>query len=316
MPSILIVGQKDSLLAFQIAQHLSSDLVSFWSQQFADAEISTTITEPQKIAHANILLVYQLHQAGNKCINDQVMELFVCVDQLKQLGAHNIKVLLPYLAYARQNEGLGTYKGAAFMIGRCLRTLGADIVYTCDIHAIDTSDLYPLTLHNLSLERFWAEVITKNIIADNDSSNFCIASPDQGGQERAQKIATLLGLSTAFIHKSRPTSDTAVCHEVIGNVHGKQVILVDDIIDTARTASSACNLLLEHGAEKVHGCFTHAILAKDAAQRLMTSKFNKIFITDTILSPKVSDGQRIQIVSLQEYLPLAIRDLVLQTSIF
>ena len=323
MPSLLVIGHKDSPLVHHIAAELNADAVTFTASQFADAEASLTLVHPEKISQAQIILVYQFVRrdvrqdlcAGS--INDQLIGLFECIDQLKILGAHSIKVLLPYLPYARHNQSVyKQYDGAAFMVGRCLRALGLDSIYACDLHAISMCPNYPLPLHNLSLEVFWNNVILQKIIQQHSMYDFCIVSPDEGGRDRAEKIASLLALPTAFIRKTRVAADMAESYELVGDVHGKQVVLIDDIVDTARTAISACDLLLEQGATYVYGCFTHAVLAADALDRLDVSRFTKIFVTDTVIGCSQKQAHKIQVVSVNNFLAERIRDLVGQTSIF
>lgn len=324
MSSVLVVGQDQTLLARHIAKKLNADIILCSTTQFADSETFLSLANPEKIAQARIVLVYQFFQSGS--INDQLIGLFECVDQLKKLGSHSITALLPYLPYARQDQGV--YKncdGAAFMVGRCLRALGVQSIHACDVHAVSICPDYPLPLHNLSLENFWHTVILKKILQsyfaqvatkDRPLQDFCIVSPDEGGRERAEKIASLLVVSTAFVRKTRVAPDLAVSYELVGDVRGKRVILIDDIIDTGHTALGACDLLLAQGAVRVYGCFTHAVLAAGAQDRLAASRFAKIFVTDTVVGSEQGHGGTIEVVSINDHLAERLCDLMLQTSIF
>lgn len=315
MSSVLVVGQDQTLLARHIAKTLKTDTVVCWTTQFADSETFLTLASPEKIPQTRIVLVYQFFQTGS--INDQLIGLFECIDQLKKLGAHSITALIPYLPYARQDQNAcKKYDGAAFMVGRCLRALGVQSVHACDVHAVSMCPNYPLPLHNLSLESFWHTMIIKKILQPLLLQHFCIVSPDEGGRERAEKIASLLGVSAAFARKTRVAPDVAVSYDLVGDVQGKQVVLIDDIIDTGHTAVSACDLLLEKGAVGVYGCFTHAVLAAGAFDRLKASRFTKIFVTDTVIGNGQGHGDMIEVVSINDHLAERVCDLMLQTSIF
>lgn len=324
MSPVLVVGQDHLPLTRRIATELNAQVVTFTAIQFADAEAFVSLASPEKISQAQIVVVYQFSPRSSKesgtyvgSINDQLMGLFECIDQLKILGARSIKVILPYLPYARHDHSsCKKYDGAAFMVGRCLRALGAQSMYASDVHAVSMCPDYPLPLHNLSLEAFWNNVILQKIIKQRSMYDFCIVSPDEGGRDRANKIASLLGLESAFMRKMRTTVDVAVSYELVGDVGGKQVILIDDIVDTARTAISACDLLLNQGATNVYGCFTHAVLASGAMDRLMASQFTKIFVTDTVIGNGQKPDDKVEVVSVNDFFAESMRDLVGQTSIF
>jgi ribose-phosphate pyrophosphokinase len=318
----IIIGLPESLLGREIATRCNGIFVPVRLSRFADSEVVSTLDNPEKISGSDVAVVFQFFHGsaamwagvyGN--INDQLMGLFAILDLLNTLKAKTLTVILPYFAYARQDESsCKKYPGAVFMIGRCLRALGVKQVIVCDVHAPDIAKTFPLPLTNITMEPFWATVIKEKFMRGVGANQFCIASPDEGGRLRAELVAAQLGISSVFVKKERVAPDNAVGYELVGAVQGKNVIIVDDIIDTAHTALSACALLLQHGAVAVYGCFAHAVLSVGALERLQQSRLQKVFVVDTIVGVEL--GPQMNVVSINDYFSRAVADLLAQQNIF
>ncbi len=301
---MVVVGHQWSKLAPALAKHHQIAFVPFSIIQFADKEISIIIQEREKIDRQDIALVYQIsHPEPANSINDQLVGLFYIVNHLKILGAQSIKVLLPYLPYGRQDLTPDKKSpGAVYMIGQSLKSLGVTAVFACDLHAPLIIKDFTIPLYNIALDHFWADTISRNIIKHGNPKDFCIVSPDKGGHERVQHVASLLGISSAFIRKNRIGIDIIQAQELIGNVSNKKIILLDDIIDTASTAISASNLILQQGAVSIFGCFTHAVLSAGSLERLAQSSFEQVFVTDTINRNQINVLSKLQILSIETYI--------------
>jgi len=288
MSTLVVIGQKNSSLARSVAQHYDTDIIVFELGQFADEEVFFSLADQYVFASAHILLIYQFcwkNKKQDQCfgtINDQISGLLEVIDCIKSLGAHKVSVVFTYLPYSRQDKSnYLQYKGGVYTLGKCLSAVGVNQVLSCDLHNPAIVKSFPVTLVNISLANFWSKTIQENILSGNDN-DFCIATPDLGGADRAQKVADSLGLSLVVINKKRIDIDQACAQSVGGNVSGKHVIIIDDIIDTGRTAASAAQLLMSNGAIKVYGCFSHGIFSLGAQELLKKSGIEKVFITDTL----------------------------------
>ena len=308
---MVVVGQGWSQLVREIAHTCKAALVPITVAQFADTETCVSLQDSEKIENASVLLAYQMTRFAYNSnmveslgsFNDQLVGVLATIDLVRLMKAHSIVVLLPYLPYARQDESVcKRYQGAVFMLGRCLKALGVQMLATCDLHAPDIVDTYPVKIHHFSTEDFWKPVVLEHIIKDGDIRSFCIVSPDKGGEARAHTLATLLKTSHGYMRKVRLDTDIAKSLDLVGDVKGKQVILLDDIIDTGRTATSACDLLLKSGARAVHGCFTHGVFSRGSVHRLAESNFESIFVTDSIVGTELEYPSKVQVISLNGFL--------------
>ncbi len=300
MSSVLVVGQERSTLVHHLVQRLDASMLVFSIDRFADAEMLVTFSSPEPIDHDIVLVVFQfvfgaMPEAKKLSVNDQILGLLQMLDALRTRGARAIRLVLPYLPYARQER-------AVFMLGRCLKALGVQEIVVCDMHDAMICPMFPIPLHNFSTAALWTDLIQKNIIKDA-GGNVCVGSPDQGGRARAQALAALLAVPCVYAKKNRVAPDKAVAYELIGDVRGKTVFLVDDIIDTGNTAASACAMLKDEGALRIYGFFTHAVFSNDQQLQRIQGCFEKIFVTDSVFNTLVErPASMIQKISLNPFL--------------
>jgi ribose-phosphate pyrophosphokinase len=316
MNHITIVETRVSDLANQLAKEWQAEIIKCNLENFADSESAITIEPATSLQGQTVFFIHHFSsqtsssEIFNISVNNQILDFLLTVGQLKQLKPSKIIALLPYLPYARQEKSLdGKFIGPFEVFTRLLKQAGVDAILTCDLHSISATSLSALPLRNLNLAPFWADVLSKYILTRNKKESVCIVSPDLGGRNRAQAVASKLGLDLAVIQKHRVSADHAIALELDGNVKNKIAIIVDDIVDTARTSTSACNLLLESGAKKVLGCFSHTVLSAGAQERLKTSKFESIFVTNTISYDMAQLHEKFKVVTLDGYLKDRIQEL-------
>jgi len=313
----VVEAERSSDLGRLIASQLNTSLIKIKMNNFADSESSIVFDQSEDFKNSDVLFVHKFFSvvySGNidhHFINSQIYEMILALDFVKSNGAKRIIALIPYLPYVRQDKRQSdNYSGPFALFTKLLKEVGVDFILACDLHSLAAFSISAVTLENISLAGFWESVITKYVISREKKDNLCIVSPDQGGLERARMIASALGIDLAFVKKSRVATDYAVAREIDGNVKGKVVLLVDDIIDTARTATGACDLLLEAGATKVLGFFSHAVLSTGSQERLVQGRFESIFIADTISYGSAGLHEKFKLLTVNEFLCGRVRVLI------
>lgn len=306
--NICVVGRQDTELAQHVARSLQVPFYPFTHDYFADTESILRITDARFIADRVVLLVYQFipssPEAGGDrytCINHQFLDLLFLVGQLKLYRAERIVLVVPYIPYSRQEkkteDGMASPFERALML---LRNSGVDDIIACDLHAVGK---FNQSLHQVLLTDLWTTFLQSHLsMYKHNPESLCIASPDQGGVARANAVARHLGAGIAFVRKERPEKDFVIMHDVIGDVQGKVVVLLDDILDTGRTAIQACQMMREQGAVRVIGCFSHGVLSSGSLARLRESCFDEIFLTDTLIFDQKSLPSHVHVVSIVSYL--------------
>lgn len=286
-----IVSVGRSCLASDIADKFKKTVLSLELTHFADTESHIKLSNDiiNIIKDKSIFLVYQFEFASDKFINDQLFSSILLVNLLKKVGVEKIVLCLPYLPYSRSDKSdYGNFIGDIDLVCNILKLAGVESLISCDLHAPKIKDLVDLDILEVDMTDFWTDLLKEEGFS-NISKDICLVSPDKGAMERNRKVAVELAADFAFIEKVRVKADLPMMFSLHGNVKGKTVIILDDIIDTARTSVSACDLLLKHGAKKVIGCFTHAVLSDGAVDRIEQSKFEKVFVTDSV-ALNVSSG--------------------------
>lgn len=283
----VITGNANSKLAEKIARKLGTELTDCEVSHFSDGEINVNIKETVRGVDVYII------QSTCTPVNDSIMELLILIDAVKRASAGRINAVVPYYGYARQDRKTRAREPiTAKLIANLLTTAGADRVITMDLHAGQIQGYFDIPVDHLT-----AIPILANYFKDIICENTVVVSPDLGGVTRARTFANLLDLPIAIIEKRRPKPNEAKVMNIIGEIEGKNIILVDDIADTAGTLTQAATVLKEYGAKKVYACATHGVLSGPALDRIHSSELEKFVITDTIPLPEECRGDKIDIVS-------------------
>ncbi len=271
-------GNASVALAKEISTCLGLALGKSEVKKFSDGEINVSISE--SIRGSDVFVV----QSISDNINDNIMELLIMIDAFKRASAGRITAVMPYFSYGRQDRKAKSRDPiSAKLLADLLTVAGADRVLTMDLHAPQIQGFFNIPVDHLLgapiLAVYFSEKF-KNIAKED----IVIVSPDLGSVSRARKFAEIFGSpSLAIIDKRRPRPNVCEVMNIIGDVKGKKVILVDDMIDTAGTLCNAANALVEvGGAEQVYACASHAVLSGDAVSRIDNSKISELVILNTI----------------------------------
>lgn len=267
-------------LAAAIAKNLGLNIGQSEVTHFSDGEISVKIDET--IRGADVFII----QSTSQPVNDNLMELLIMIDAMKRASAGRITAVMPYYGYARQDRKARARDPiSAKLVANLITTAGADRVLTMDLHCAQIQGFFDIPLDHLVglplLTNYYREKY------GDDLNNFVAVSPDLGSVGRTRAFATKLEIPIAIIDKRRPKANVSEIMNIIGNVEGKKVILVDDMIDTAGTIANAANALKERGAIEVDACCTHAVLSGPAIERIENSAISELLVLNTIsLSPE------------------------------
>lgn len=284
-PLKVFTGTATSYLTEQICQHLNIDMGKSSCPRFSDGEFEPCYEET--IRGSYVFIVQSTFPSA-----DNLWELLLMIDAAKRASAYKVIAVIPYLGYARQDRkdkprvSIGA-KVAADMLSKA----GIDRLIAVDLHADQIQGFFDVPVDHL-----YASSLFVPYIKDMNLPNVVIASPDVGGTKRANTYAKLLETDLVICHKSRSKANVVGNMTVIGDVQGKDVILVDDIIDTAGTITKAADLLMEKGATSVRAFATHPILSGPAYERIEKSGLTEVYFTNTI--PLKRESEKIKIISL------------------
>ncbi|WP_088109597.1 ribose-phosphate diphosphokinase [Tyzzerella sp. An114] len=277
-------------LAKSIAKSLGLSLGDAEVSQFSDGEISMKINET--IRGADVYII----QSTSYPVNDNLMELLIMIDAMKRASAGRITAVIPYYGYARQDRKTRARDPiSAKLVANLLTSAGANRVLTMDLHCAQIQGFFDIPVDNLVglplLTNYYSQKYGE------DLSEFVAVSPDLGSVGRTRGFATKLDIPLAIIDKRRPKANVSEIMNIIGNVEGKRVIIVDDMIDTAGTITNAANALKERGAIEVDACCTHPVLSGPAIERIEKSAIDELLILDTIELPEEKKIAKIKQVS-------------------
>jgi ribose-phosphate pyrophosphokinase len=273
----ILTGNAKPELARKICDHLSLPLGQALVTTFSDGEIRVEISE--NVRGRDIFLI----QSTCPPANHNLMELLIMIDAVKRASARRITAVIPYFGYARQDRKVAPRVPiTAKLVADLLSTAGAQRVLTMDLHVGQIQGFFDIPVDNL-----YASPVMIPYIRENFKDDLAIVSPDAGGVPRARAYAKRLEASLGLIDKRRDAPGKAKSMHLIGEVLGKETVILDDIIDTGGTLTQAAEVILQRGARNVNACCTHAVLSGPAVQRVMDSPLNRLVVTDTIpLSPE------------------------------
>ena len=227
---------------------------------------------------------------------DNLMELLLAIDAAKRASADEVVAVMPYFGWARQDrKDRPRVAIGAKLVANLLRAAGADRVMTCDLHAGQIQGFFDITVDHV-----YASKVFIPYIRDRKFKNLAIAAPDMGGAKRANVYARELMCPVIICHKTRERANVVGSITAIGEIEGKDIIIVDDMIDTAGTLCKAAEVLMQRGASSVRACATHGLLSGGAVERIHDSALQEVFITDTVPHPELADDPKIRIVTMTE----------------
>ncbi|MFL2888112.1 MAG: phosphoribosylpyrophosphate synthetase [Pelagibacterales bacterium MED-G40] len=303
----ILSGTSNNKLSKDISKKLKSKLVNTNIKRFADGEIYIEINE--NIRGNSVFVI----QSTSTPVNDNLMELLLCLDALKRSSAKNITAVIPYFGYARQDRKVAPRTSiSAKVVSNLISMAGADRVVTVDLHAGQIQGFFDIPVDNLFTTPLFARFIKKSF---KNKKLICV-SPDVGGVQRTRGLATKLKTDLAIIDKRRPKPGKSQVMNLIGDVRGKSCLIVDDIIDSGGTIVNAAEVLKKRGATEIYVFITHGVLSGDATRKIQNSKIKKLFITDTIdNSNKIKNNNKIEVLSISSLMAEAIKRISNSTSV-
>jgi ribose-phosphate pyrophosphokinase len=285
----IFAGNSNRLLAESVCEYLNLSIGRASVRRFADQEIFVEIQE--NVRGQDIFVI----QSTSYPANDHLMELLIMIDAFRRSSARRITAVLPYFGYARQDRrASGRTPISAKLVANLITHAGADRVLTLDLHAGQIQGFFDIPTDNL----FAVPILSRDIKEHYDLSNVVVVSPDVGGVVRARALAKRLDAMLAIVDKRRERPGESEVMNIIGEVAGRDCILIDDIVDSGGTLCNAAEALLTHGATSVTAYITHGVLSGGAVARVTASKLKELVITDSIQpSPAVQGAHNIRVIS-------------------
>nr|WP_269768723.1 ribose-phosphate pyrophosphokinase [Vitreoscilla filiformis] len=271
--TVLFTGNANPVLAQEIAAHLGAELGKASIGRFSDGEVTVEIQ--QNVRERDVFLV----QSTCAPTNENLMELLIMTDALKRASASRITAVIPYFGYARQDRRPRSTRVpiSAKVVANLLETVGVERVLTMDLHADQIQGFFDIPVDNI-----YASPVLLTDLQGKNYPNLVVVSADVGGVVRARALAKQLGCDLAIIDKRRPKANVSEVMHVIGEIDGRNCVIMDDMIDTAGTLVKAAEVLKSRGAKSVYAYCTHAVLSGPAVDRISNSQLDEVVITNTI----------------------------------
>jgi ribose-phosphate pyrophosphokinase len=284
---MLFTGNANPGMALEIAQHLKINLGAAHVGRFSDGEVTVEIQ--QNVRTRDVFVV----QSTCAPTNDNLMELLVMVDALRRASAERITAVIPYFGYARQDRRPRSARVpiTAKVVANMLQAVGVTSVLTMDLHADQIQGFFDIPVDNI-----YASPVLLGDLRQCNYTDLMVVSPDVGGVVRARALAKQLGCDMAIIDKRRPRANVSEVMHVIGDIEGRNCVIMDDMIDTAGTLVKAAEVLKDRGAKKVYAYCTHPIFSGPAIERIAQGEaLDEVVITNTIpLSEQAKACQKIR----------------------
>ena len=287
---MVFTGNANPALASDIAKHLGTELGSATVGRFSDGEVTVEIN--QNVRARDVFVV----QSTCAPTNENLMELLIMVDALKRASAERISAVIPYFGYARQDRRPRSTRVpiSAKVVADLLQTVGVARVLTMDLHADQIQGFFDIPVDNI-----YASPVLLGDLRLKNYDDLLVVSPDVGGVVRARAIAKQMDCDLAIIDKRRPKANVSEVMHVIGDIDGRNCVIMDDMIDTAGTLVKAAEVLKDKGAKKVYAYCTHPIFSGPAVERIAQgAALDEIVVTNTIpLSPAAMECKKIRQIS-------------------
>ncbi|MBI1737399.1 MAG: ribose-phosphate pyrophosphokinase [Candidatus Rokubacteria bacterium] len=294
----LFTGNANRPLAEEIAQYLRMPLGEADVTRFSDGEVFVQLNE--NLRGADVFLI----QPTCPPVNDTLMELLIMIDAIKRASAHRITAVLPYYGYARQDRKVqGRVPITAKLVADLLTAAGVQRVLALDLHAGQIQGFFNIPVDHL----FAGPAVMIDYLLKKDLRDPVVVSPDAGGVERARAIAKRFNAALAIIDKRREGPNAAVAMHLIGDVRGRDAVVIDDMIDTAGTLVQAVGALEREGARRILACGVHPVLSGPAIERIKASPIEEVVVTNTIPVSAEKRAARVTVLSVAPLLGEAIR---------
>ena len=301
-PIKFFAGNNTKYLANKIANAFGVELNKSSIIEFSDGEFEPSFDET--VRGADVFLIQSTTPPS-----DNLMELLLMIDAAKRASAANIIAVMPYFGYARQDKkGKPRVPIGAKLVSNLLTAAGVDRIMTMDLHADQIQGFFEVPVDHLyASELFIEDIINLNL------PNLIIASPDMGGSKRANAYAKILNSGVVVCYKERKQANVVGEMKVLGDVSGKDVVIIDDMVDTGGTLTKAADLMIENGATSVRAYCTHGILSGTAYERLDSSNIAELVVTNTI--PKTHNSSKVREISVADFFAQTITSVVKNESI-
>lgn len=301
----LFSGNANRKLAQEIAEYLGMPLGVAEVSQFSDGEVYVQINE--NVRGADVFVI----QPTSPPVDHHLMELLIMIDALRRASAHRITAVIPYFGYARQDRKVQPRVPiSSKLVADLIEVSGANRVLTMDLHAGQIQGFF-----NIPVDHLYAAPVVLRYFQEREWDEGVVVAPDAGGVERARAFAKRLGTSLAFIDKRREGPNDAKVMRIVGEVKGRDVIIVDDIIDTAGTITQGVTALREEGARRIYASCTHPVLSGPAIERIESSDLEEVVVTNTIPLDERRSSKKLTLLSVAPLLGEAIDRIHRETSV-
>lgn len=275
-------------LANEIVDHLGLEMGKSTITRFSDGEVQMNIEE--SVRGCDVYLIQSTSQPGN----DYIMELLIMIDAMKRASANSINVVMPYYGYARQDRKARSREPVtAKLIANLLETAGATSLITVDLHATQVEGFFNIPVDQIQTVSFLSQFYREKNLED-----IVVVAPENAGVKRARQMSSLLNVPIVFMDKKRGQDGEDVIIDIIGDVTGQNAVIIDDMVATGKTVTTAAKTLMKNGAKSVYACCTHAVLSGPAIQRLEQSPIEELVITNSIQLPEEKNIDKITTLSI------------------
>ena len=299
----ILSGNSNPLLAHEICEILEVHPIDASIKTFSDGEIFVSLNE--SVRGEDVFLI----QSTSSPVNDHLMELMMITDALKRNSAGKITAVIPYFGYARQDRKTDSRTSiSSKLVANLLTASGISRILTVDLHSDQIQGFFDIPIDNIKASPLFMKDILKH-----NFSNPVIISPDIGSIPRARFLAEKMNLELIILDKRRLSNGTSSVTNIMGDVKGKNCIIIDDMVDSGGTVIGASNILLQHGATDVHAYITQGIMSQESLKKLEASSLRSITITDSISNPFQSN--KLRILSLKHLLSKVIHNIHFEKSI-
>ncbi len=302
-------GNAHPKLAEEICRRLSCDLGQATKERFSDGEFNFQITE--NVRGSDVFIIQPTCPPSNQ----NLMELLIMLDTFRRASAERVTAVIPYFGYARSDKkDRPRVPIAAKLVANLITTAGAHRILTIDLHASQIQGFFDIPVDHL-----YAAPVIVDYFRENPIENMVVVAPDTGGAERARAYAKRLDSGLALCDKRREKANVAEVMNIVGDVSGKNCLIIDDMCDTGGTICKVADALTAAGANKVYACFTHAVLSGGAVENLSNSSLEKIIVTNTIplcdKAQTLKEQGRIEVLSVANLLSNGIKSIHDETSV-